>query len=114
MTDPTACGIISAMQMWWNGIHSGLKIRRRKLEGSNPSICTIASIDNGFDVNTRFSFTCNQLFSRDVRDVFNGNAFSRILYDIAFKIVSLKVDVPGKAVVDNDPLFPVLAFALNL
>ena len=27
--------------MWWNGIHSGLKIRRRKLEGSNPSICTI-------------------------------------------------------------------------
>ena len=32
--------IITSAQMWWNGIHSGLKIRRRKLEGSNPSICT--------------------------------------------------------------------------
>ena len=25
------------MRLWWNGIHNGLKIRRRKLEGSNPS-----------------------------------------------------------------------------
>ena len=36
---PAGC-IIKSTQMWWNGIHSGLKIRRRKLEGSNPSICT--------------------------------------------------------------------------
>ena len=28
------------MRMWWNGIHSGLKIRRRKLGGSNPPIRT--------------------------------------------------------------------------
>ena len=25
------------MRLWWNGIHNGLKIRRRKLAGSNPA-----------------------------------------------------------------------------
>ena len=28
------------MRMWWNGIHSRLKICRRKLAGSNPAIRT--------------------------------------------------------------------------
>ena len=34
------------MRPWWNGIHSGLKIRRRKLEGSNPSGRTIKQLDS--------------------------------------------------------------------
>lgn len=28
------------LRMWWNGIHSRLKICRRKLAGSNPAIRT--------------------------------------------------------------------------
>ena len=35
--------------MWWNGIHSGLKIRRRKLGGSNPPIRTMASVLIAFE-----------------------------------------------------------------
>ena len=49
-----------------------------------------------------------------MRDVFDSNSLSRILYDIAFKITSLKINVTCKAVVDDDPLGAVLAFALNL
>ena len=30
--------------MWWNGIHSRLKICRRKLAGSNPAIRTMQSV----------------------------------------------------------------------
>ena len=33
----TGTGKINEVRLWWNGIHNGLKIRRRKLEGSNPS-----------------------------------------------------------------------------
>ena len=29
------------VRLWWNGIHNGLKIRRRKLGGSNPPSRTI-------------------------------------------------------------------------
>ena len=32
------------MRMWWNGIHSRLKICRRKLAGSNPAIRTMQSV----------------------------------------------------------------------
>ncbi len=54
------------------------------------------------------------LLSRGVRDVFDGNAFSCILLEVAFDVIVFKINVPGETVMDHDPLGAVFALALNL
>ena len=40
LSPSSSLGWTTTLQMWWNGIHEWLKIICRKVEGSNPSICT--------------------------------------------------------------------------
>ena len=109
--------------MWWNGIHSGLKIRRGNLGGSNPPIRTIASIDNGFGIDARFCFAhlqyeycVNSLlfsFARRLRHILHSNALAGVLFDVLLEVILLHLQIAHKAVMDDYALDTVLALALN-